>query len=59
MTFAGHFVEEKDAEMETLDEGNGYDDSGMSGWSIAGWVAVITCLVVLIGAIGYFKKSIE
>ena len=59
MTFAGHFVEEKDAKMETLDEGNGYDDSGMSGWSIAGWVAVIVCLVVLIGAIGYFKKSIE
>ena len=36
MTFAGHFLEEKDSEMETLDEGNGYDDSGMSGWSFAG-----------------------
>ena len=59
MTFLGHFVEEKNAQMETLDEGNGYDASGISGWSIAGWVAVIICLVVLICDIGYFKKSIE
>ena len=34
MKFAGHFVEEQEAEMETLDEGNGYDDSGMSGLAI-------------------------
>ena len=58
MTFLGHFVEEKDAQMEVLDEGNGYA-ARISGWSIAGWVAVIICLVVLIYAIGYFKKSIE
>ena len=58
MKFAGHFVEEPEAEMKTLDEGNGYND-GMSAWSIAGWVAVLTCFVVLIGVIGYFKKSVE
>ena len=59
MKFAGHLVEEQEAEMKTLDEGNGYDDSGMSGWAIAGWVAVLTCFIVLIGVVGYFKKSIE
>ena len=43
--------------MEVLSEGNG--DSAVSGWSIAGWIAVVSCLVVLICAIGYFKKTIE
>ena len=59
MKFAGHFVEEQEAEIKTLDEGNSYNDSGMSGWAIAGCVVVLTCFIVLIGVVGYFKKSIE
>jgi hypothetical protein len=58
MIFLGNFVEEKDAQMKVLNEGNGYA-GGISGWTIAGWSAVVLCMVILTCAIGYFKKSIE
>jgi hypothetical protein len=44
--------------MKVVNEGNG-SAGGVTGWTIAGWAAVILCLVILTCAIAYFKKSIE
>ena len=56
---AGNFVEEPEPEMKELDTGSGYHEGMTSAWSIAGWVAVSTCMIVLICVVGYFKKAIE
>ena len=58
MKFSGNFVEEPEAKMEKLDEGNG-DHEGMSAWAIGVWVTVLICAVVIIGIFGFLKKSIE
>jgi Na+-transporting methylmalonyl-CoA/oxaloacetate decarboxylase gamma subunit len=44
--------------MKVLKEDDGAA-SGVTIWTIAGWGAVILCLLILICAVAYFKKSIE
>jgi hypothetical protein len=44
--------------MKVLNEGDGAA-GGVTVWTIAGWGAVILCLVILTCAVAYFKKSIE
>ena len=53
--FSGNFVEEEQPELKEL----ATDSGNASHWSYLGWAGLITCVLVLICVIGYFKKSID
>ena len=55
---SGNFIEDKSSKMETLNESDGAVH-GVTIWTMAGWSAVVLCLLILVCAVMYFKKSIE
>ena len=44
--------------MEVLNEDDGAVH-GVTIWTAAGWAAVVLCLLILVCAVKYFKKSVE